>query len=697
MDTHKFKPLFLAVKPVMAVGTIALLPFSFSLANATVQSDIEPIETISITAQALKIDTPAQETPKSVSVVNSDDLQTHNVQKLDEAFRYTAGYTSPYGPDNDAEWMFVRGLEPSVYLDGNRLYKEGFFAWTAEPFGLEQIELLKGPSGILYGETLPGGVVNLVQKKPSDIPKKTLSFSGGNKNYLQLGVDVSDWANSDGSQRYRLVALVNQKDGDLDGVDSQRVYVAPSYSMDISEKTSLTLLASFLKDDGVPQNAFMPVDGTLNTLPNGETISADTNYGEPDYDKFDKTQFSLGYQLTHVVNDVWTYNQNFNYAYVDLYLRSSSAYQNYDDDPYTLTRYTLINDGDNSSYTWDNHVLGEWHSAQIDHTLLAGLDIQYHKNDWLGNGSGTSVGVIDSLNPSYGNITDLSRSLYDNEIVKKQLGVYANYQAIWNQQWVLNLGGRFDDIDVESSGTNKDDLSDNQFSINSGVMYIANNGLAPYASYSQSFYVISSLDYTTNTLYKPIESEQTELGIKYTPNFIDGFINLAWFDINQDNALSTAIDGNGAVTTSQSSTKTNITGIELEANVAATDNVTVSATYTYLDASSGEGDSKVDKSLVPSHMATGWITYDVQALGIEGLKVGTGVRYTGTSVDSTIDQTVPAYLLVDAMASYTINKQWDMQVNINNLTDKEYIAGCDYGICYYGESSRVSATVNYNW
>ena len=128
MNNIKLGKLALSIKYGLSIGSLALVPAHF--AHAEEANGSSQMETITVTAQALKVETPAQETPKSVAIVSESEIKEKHVLKLDEAFRYTAGYTSPYGPDNDAEWMFVRGLEPSVYLDGNRLYKEGFWAYT---------------------------------------------------------------------------------------------------------------------------------------------------------------------------------------------------------------------------------------------------------------------------------------------------------------------------------------------------------------------------------------------------------------------------------------------------------------------------------------------------------------------------------------------------------------------------------------
>lgn len=693
----------LSIRNALCLG---LLPMTFALVVNAEEAKTEattaekPMETLVVTASALKQSAPMAETAQSVDIIDRSEIDMRDVQKLDETFRYTAGFTSPYGADNDAEWMYVRGFEPTVLLDGNRLYKEGFFAWTVETYGLDRVELIKGASSVLYGDSMPGGLVNAVQKKPTDMPQGNIHVAGGNKDYLELGADVSGWANSDGSQRYRLVAKVDQKDGELDGTESDRVYIAPSYTIDFSEDTSLTLLSTFLKDDGVPQNGFFPMYGTRFELPNGETIDPSTNYGEPDDDKFEKTQFSLGYQLNHYLNDTWTLKQNANYAYTDLDLRSSSAYGSPWDptgDLYTLNRYTLINDGTVDSFTLDNNATAEWQTAEFENRFLVGADIQHHKNDFKGNGSGSWVGTVDALNPTYGNVPDLSADLWDNEITKQQVGVYTQFNTKWQDHWLANVGGRYDWFDVENKGQYEDSIDDGQLSWNASLMYQADNGMSPYVSYSESFYVMSSLDFITNKLYKPVESNQYEVGMKYEPEWMNGYINVAWFNLEQKNATSTGIDPDTGAITSGQTGQVETQGVEVESKVKATDNLTFTANYTYLDARTGAND--IRKSMVPHHMASGWVNYDMVGVGIDGLTVGAGVRYTGTTIDNAYfaDQKIPSYTVWDAMASYAFNSQLSLQVNLNNLSDKEYLAGCDYGICYFGESRRISANLNYNW
>ncbi|HCG6610582.1 TPA: TonB-dependent siderophore receptor [Vibrio parahaemolyticus] len=684
------KAMVCAIAPTVAV--VAL--------SANAQDDVTAMETITVTAQALKVETPAAETPRSVSIISEDELRVRAPQKLDEALRYTSGVTAqPYGADNDTDWFKVRGFDAATYLNGNRLFRDGYYTWLVEPYGLESVEVVKGPSAILFGESAPGGIVNAVQKKPTFTPQGEVKVEVGNNQHQSVGFDIADEANDDGTIRYRLVGLMTSQDGELDGTNNERFYLAPSVEFDISDRTMLTVLATYLRDDGVPTNPFFPAAGTLIGSNFGK-IDPSTNLGQPNYDKYERTQFSLGYLLEHDINDTWSFSQNLNYGSNELYLRSSYAFSNNDPAKEELTQGIVFRDGKNQSITFDNNAVGNWMTDNAEHTVLVGMDLQFHKTDG-DEQDNYAFGTINPWNPVYGNFNPLDPSKnVKREIEKSQASVYSQYQLKLHEQWIGNVGARYDWVKTENSGkgagvAQNESRDDGQLSLSAGVMFLANNGLSPYANYSQSFEVISTIDAATNELYKPLEGEQVEVGVKYEPSFMDGFINLAWFDITQKNALvtnpSTWIATQTGEVTSQ--------GIELESTAQLTDDLKLMASYTYTKAKTDEsfGKGKKQAALIPEHQASAWVDYSAHSL-IPGLNIGTGVRYVGESKDNpkSSNLNVPSVTLWDASVTYDITSQWQAQLNVNNILDKEFVSGCDYW-CYYGQSRSVMLNANYRW
>ncbi|EGR1561762.1 TonB-dependent siderophore receptor [Vibrio alginolyticus] len=685
---------------VCALAPTAVVAFTAQAQEDVVQDDVIAMETITVTAQALKVETPAAETPRSVSIISEDELRVRAPKKLDEALRYTSGVTAqPYGADNDTDWFKVRGFDAATYLNGNRLFRDGYYTWLVEPYGLESVEVVKGPSAILFGESAPGGIVNAVQKKPTFTPQGEVKVEVGNNQHQSVGFDIADEANDAGTVRYRLVGLMTSQDGELDGTNNERFYLAPSVEFDISDRTMLTVLATYLHDDGVPTNPFFPAAGTLIGSNFGK-IDPSTNLGQPNYDKYERTQFSLGYLLEHDINDTWSLSQNLNYGSNELYLRSSYAFSNNDPAKEELTQGIVFRDGKNQSITFDNNAVGNWMTDNAEHTVLIGMDLQFHKTDG-DEQDNYAFGTINPWNPVYGNFTPLDpANNVKREIEKSQASLYSQYQLKLHEQWIGNIGARYDWVKTENSGKGatvdqSESRDDGQLSLSAGVMYLANNGLSPYANYSQSFEVISTIDAATNELYKPLEGEQVEVGVKYEPSFMDGFINLAWFDITQKNALvtnpSTWIATQTGEVTSQ--------GIELESTAQLTDDLKLMASYTYTKAKTDEsfGQGKKQAALIPEHQASAWVDYSAYSL-IPGLNISTGVRYVGESKDNpkSSNLTVPSVTLWDASVTYDITSQWQAQLNVNNILDKEFVSGCDYW-CYYGQSRSVMLNANYRW
>lgn len=682
-----------------AIGlTLAL----FALPTLAEDATTDSMDTITVSASALKVETPLAETPRSVSVINEEQLSVQQPTKLDEALRYQAGVmTQLYGSDNNTDWFKIRGFDAATYLDGNRLFNTGYYGWNIEPYGLEQIEVLKGPASLLYGEAPPGGVVNAVSKKPGYMEGGEFEIKGGSRNLQQIGIDATNFLDEDGDVRFRLVAMMNSQDGVLDGTYNDRVYLAPSLAWDISPDTTLTFLASWQQDDGVPTAGFFPAYGTLIDTPQGK-IDPSVNYGEPDYDKNKSNQYSVGYELEHHFNDVWQFKQNTRYAYTDLLLRSTYAFGS--ESSADLGRGIVYRDGSTQMLSMDNQFIANWDMGNTSNITLLGVDVQQFKNDSMeaddwGPYGGTTPN-IDAFHPQHGNIVPIDDRATPVHIKKEQLGIYAQQQVKFNEKLIAKFGGRYDIVrlqnDTQATSTHEDIHNDN-LSLSGGLMYLTDFGLSPYVSYSESFEVIASVDANTGKAYKPLEGQQTEAGFKYEPSFMNGYVNIAWFNLTQKNGLvydpTTAQQTQTQELTSQ--------GVELESVTQVTKSLLARANYTYTDASSDDGFGNEERTaLIPRHMASGWLEYDFSDLGLDSFVLGAGARYMGSSVGHTSDSSgtlnVPSVTLFDAMARYDITKKWRAQVNVNNLTNKEYVASCDY-YCYYGEEMSATATLNYRW
>lgn len=686
-------------------GAQQLLPLSCLLASLPVLAEQpkelpKASETMVVTGTAMKVEVPMAETPRAVSVVNREELDQHAVLKLDEALRYRSGvFTGLYGSDNDADWFKVRGFDAASYLDGNRLFSTGYYVWTPEPFGLESVEVLKGPASILYGEAPPGGVINAISKRPTATPQGQLDLQMGSRELRQIGVDVSD-ALTDNS-RYRLVALYSERDGVLNDTYNDRVYLAPSVTLDISDRTSLTLLASFKHDEGVPTNGFFPVYGTLNT--SGGQIDPSTNLSQPDYDRNRNTQISAGYELAHQLNQTWEFKQNVRFNYNDLLLRQTYIFPIYEGT--TASRGLVYRDGDTKSATMDNQMVGYWNTDSTEQTLLLGLDLQRHVNEGQ-EADNFGMGSINTMNPDYSGFPGFDESTTTHQkSTKGQSGLYAQHQIRWDDRWLLTGGGRFDYVEthnISEAKSKEEKQYDHELSLSGSLMYLADNGLSPYIAYAESFEVLPGIDPNTQNSYKPLKGTLYETGVKYAPSFLDGYINLALFDLEQTNSLVST--GSGQQTQAGEVTSQ---GVELEGSVQATEALRLTAAYTYTDAKTndtGKGDRRA--SLIPRHIASFWGNYKVQQGIASGLELGTGVRYVGSSVGTgavNADYTpiygsaqVPAHTVWDAMIGYDFAKNWRAQLNVNNLLGETYVASCDY-YCYYGEPRSVVGSINYRW
>ena len=660
---------------------------------------------------ATKINTPLSETPRSISVVTEQQMKDRNVQSISEALRYSSGVQAGfYGEDNKQDWFIIRGFKQAnngLFMDGSRIYSSAFYSWQIDPYMLERIEVLKGAASVLYGQTPPGGLINLQSKRPTAENRNEVGIQYGSFDRKQINADVGGKLDEEGNVLYRVVALSRDTGTQVDDVDAARILLAPSMTINFNEDTSLTLLASAQKDRSDPQLQFLPSSGTISHNPNGD-IDTDTAVGNPKYETFERDQYTLGYELNHRINDTWDFQQNLRYGHMDLELRQLFFYGNLTDR--VINRGLTYNDGKADNLSVDNRLLGNWIGDRWENTLLLGYDYQQLKiNDRSPNGY-PNFGVIPPLDifnpgsstPLFGSIpigNDVpvgSFALEDKDTRADQNGFYIQEQLKYDD-WVFLLGGRYDrsrtDFDNQTTNT-KHNVRDDNFTWSGGVAYVMDNGLTPYISYSEFFLPVTDINRVTGEPFKPQEGDQKEIGLKYEPQGLDAMFTAAVFELTQENVTK----NQGGVPTQLGEVRSR--GIELEAQANVTENISVIASYTKLDPETTKTTNPAEKDKTPANvadeMASLWGKYQFIGGVLDGLEFGAGVRHTSSTYgDNTETLEVPSYTLVDAMIAYRI-QDIRLQLNASNLTDKEYVTACDY-YCWYGNRRNVIASVSYEF
>ena len=319
---------------ILAAGVAGIALASGSGAWAQTNTQLEPVVVEGEAAETARSDrstaslprtttgsktaTEIKEIPQSVSVVGRQEIDDQGAQKVDEALRYTAGvFAQPFGPDSDTNWLFIRGFQATAtgtYMDGLQLFSYGFGGFYVDSFGLERIEVLKGPASVLYGGSNPGGLVNYVSKRPDFERTRYVETGVNDAGNVYLGFDIGDVAN-DNTVSYRMTGRVAGGDTYSDFQDGWRGFISPSITWKPDEATTLTILANYSHiDENHNGGSFLPYDGTVvDRIVGGVNygrIDRDANFTEPSIDLYEREQGSIGYEFEHTFDNDWTVRSN---------------------------------------------------------------------------------------------------------------------------------------------------------------------------------------------------------------------------------------------------------------------------------------------------------------------------------------------------------------------------------------------------
>ncbi|NJK28680.1 MAG: TonB-dependent siderophore receptor [Acaryochloris sp. SU_5_25] len=485
-------------------------------------------------------DTPILETPFSVQIVPKEVIRDQRSTSVEEALRNVSGVTFSGNDGGRDTNIGIRGFGTGfnnlpLLRDGFRQY--GSFQGIPEVANLEQIEVLKGPSSILYGQIEPGGILNLVSKRPLAEPFYELELQAGNRDRVQPRIDFSGPLTEDGSVLYRLNALYKHENSfrDFDAANN-RFSVAPSLAWKISDRTQVDVSLEYIHDDG-------PADFGVTRFGTGVApIPRDRVINNPD-DTITTDFLSLGYRFEHQFSDDWKIRNGFRYLRY-AYNYSVLALPFIVNDA-NVTRFYADQDGVANSYSLYTNVVGKFDTGSVKHTLLAGVDLNQTDDRVITLFDIANPSTINIFNPDYNAVPKPLRSALppfgDTKTTSKRLGVYLQDQVNLLDNLILVAGVRYDTIEqttsnIDTAFTTAGEVtqSDSAFTPRFGLLYQPIKAIALFTNYSQSFNPNTATT-TTGAALEPERGEGFEFGVK-TELFNQKLLaTLTYFNLTKNN------------------------------------------------------------------------------------------------------------------------------------------------------------------
>jgi iron complex outermembrane receptor protein len=682
---YRVRRLLSVVSPLaLLIATPALAEDGDAAAGAPAYLDGLVVEGELIKTAAGKTEASVIDTPQAISVVTSAQFLERGAQNLQETFRYVAGVSAEaYGNDGRDDYSMIRGVEAPIYLDGLR-QTFGYHMPRTDIHMLQQVEVLKGPGGTLYGAGVISGLFNQTSKRPQFTRAGEVSVSYGTFDRLEATLDLTGPLDTAGTLAGRLVAVARESDTQTDYVHDDRILIAPSLTWKPTDSTTLTLLGRYQDDNGGTISTFVPSAASYLAAP-GRRLPFSRFFSEPDWEKYDTRTLAVSFLAEHRLNETMTLRSNSRYldadvSYQSIYPDSYSdpAQPFIDPERRRLNRYIWAIYPEIRTFSTDNHAQAEFTTGAIRHELLVGADYQRYreKSEFI---SGLTT-PIDAYAPVYGNYT-IPERLPNTTERQSQVGVYAQDQLSYGPVSVL-LGVRRDR--AKTAG-----VVDKATTYRAAVMAEVTRGVRPYVSYSESFLPVTGTT-AAGQPFRPTRGRQWEVGVKWqvTP---DSLLTLAAYDIVERNRLTN--DPTNPLFSVQTG-EAKLKGIEAEAAVRIRGfDVNGALTFSDTEVTQSNNPAELGHRLedAPNRLASLFVARTFAVSDDVSLRLGGGVRYVGESFSGTLR--TPGYTLGDAYAAVGW-REWLFSVNATNLTDKHYYSTClARGDCFLGVRRAVVATV----
>lgn len=717
-----------ALAPVPALAEEAAADAAYYAADEQRQIVVTGAREESSTAT--KTDTPIIETPQPITIIDDELYLAQGAVSVSDTLNYVSGVTAnPYGPDSRTDGAFVRGINALQFRDGMRDVFSYYATIRADPYNFDQVELVRGPASVLFGQGALGGIINLVSKRPEFETSGEVSVRYGSYDRKEALADLTGPLTDNVAAR--IVARVRDSGTQTDFVPDDRVLVSPSLTFQPSPDTDFTLIGLYQEDDGGSTAQFLPLVGTILPNPNGR-LPNDLFIGKPGWDRYDGRLLQGTALFEHRFGDVAQLNLKARYIdsdvtylthYPNSYCNPANPYVLLDPatgqppvdadgntiiDPATGCPFAdpdqrtigLYSDGTRARmeiFSTDNNVQFNFNTgANIEHVVLAGVDFSFNRVRKIG---GFGMEYIDIYDIDYDALSDFGGGLPQpsrpsEDVKQDQIGVYLQDQIRFFDRVSLVLGARRDW--TSSRSFNNARQEDAATTFRAGLIAEIVPGVSPFVSYTESFEPIAGTASNGNP-FVPKQGHQYEAGIKFHPT--DAILmTFTGYHIKETNRPIDDPSTPDPFDQMQAGSLTS-KGVEFEANATLPGDLNLIANLSYNEAEIDGTNQQLDN--VPKFNASLWTTKQFALSDEASLLLGGGVRHVGKNrsygpafPDGLV---TPAFTLVDAFAEVSWNR-WSLAINAANLFDKRYYSAClARGDCFMGSERNVFGTVSYRF
>jgi iron complex outermembrane receptor protein len=681
-------------------GALTLAPAHVSTSGVVAEVADGPVQGYRATRSATgtKTDTALRDIPQSIQVIPRQVLDDQQINQLSDALSNVSSVQRGNTHGGSTESFVVRGFHSRTYaVDGmlmNPLVSRPEV--VSDLVNVERVEVLKGPASVLYGQGDPGGLINLVTRKPSFTPEAQVKAQAGSNDFYRLEANASGPLDPAKTLAGR-IAVAGQTDAGFRDTfrDNRHTYVSPSLRWEPSELTTVDVGLEYTDLTSQFDRGVLPQNGGISMNPK--------RFLHEPWSHDDADKLAAWFRVEHQVNDWLTLRQSTRWddSHKQRYVVDLRGLR---EDGRSLQRRAT--DGDEKIRTLDMQfeAIATFATGGLRHTALVG--VEYLKGDRKVVSYRGDLADIDIYEPVYG---ALPTNFRFNEIADYELetqSLYLQDQIDLSEQWKLLLGARYDSTKQDNLSTNANyvetptKLDPEKISPRVGLVYQPTDWLSLYASYSTSFVPQGDIDRNRRPL-DPEEGKQYEVGAKFDliPDRLSATLSV--FELTRENVASEdPIDDSFSIQTGEQ----RVRGVELDISGQPLDGWQIIANASVLNAELTKHTPTEDSPLaegnklegVPTLSGSLWSSYQLQSGRFKGLGFGAGVIAVGSregDLGNIYD--VSGYTRIDASVFYDINDKLRVALNGRNLTDREYletVAGTDGN--YYGEPASVLASVS---